>query len=135
MSFAARLPAGPCLPRYLQSYLYLQRREWFMPRLLRRYGDGFSLHVPPYADDLVVFAKREAIKHIFQSDPALLHAGEGNQILGFVMGEHSVLLLDETDHARIRGLLMPAFNGAALRGYRTMIAEIAEREITSWTAS
>ncbi|MCS3790019.1 cytochrome P450 [Tsukamurella ocularis] len=135
MAATSRLPAGPTLPRYVQSYLYLQQREWFMPRLLRKFGDGFSLHVPPYADDLVVFAGREPIKQIFQADPALLHAGEGNQILGFVMGEHSVLLVDEAEHTRIRGLLMPAFNGAALSGYRTMIGEIAEREVRSWSTS
>ena len=33
------------------------------------------------------------------------------------MGEHSLLLVDSAQHKRARKLLMPAFNGHALRGY------------------
>ncbi|WP_433726646.1 cytochrome P450 [Nocardia sp. CA-129566] len=125
-------PPGPRLPTYVQSVLYLKYREWFLPSLARSFGDVFSLRVPPYADDLVVFAAPNAIGEIFRAHPSKLHAGEGNQILGFVMGEHSVLLADEDAHRRVRGLLMPAFNGAALRGYRSMITELAHAEAASW---
>ncbi|MEQ0670872.1 cytochrome P450, partial [Mycobacterium tuberculosis] len=110
------LPPGPRLPRYLQSVLYLRFREWFLPAIHRKYGDVFSLRVPPYADNLVVYTRPEHIKEIFAADPRSLHAGEGNHILGFVMGEHSVLMTDEAEHARMRSLLMPAFTRAALRG-------------------
>jgi cytochrome P450 family 135 len=129
---AATLPPGPRLPKYVQSILYLRYRERFLPALRNRFGDVFGLQVPPYADDLVVFAAADAIGEIFRADPKLLHAGEGNQILGAVMGEHSVLLVDEDAHRRVRGLLMPAFNGAALRGYRAMIADIARAEVSAW---
>ncbi|MBL1102032.1 cytochrome P450 [Streptomyces sp. 205] len=112
--------------------LYLKYRERFLPALQRRHGDVFGLRVPPYADDLVVFAAPEAIGEIFRADPRRLHAGEGNQILGFVMGKHSVLLADEDAHRRIRDLLMPAFNGAALRGYRSLIADLARTEVMTW---
>jgi len=129
-----QVPSASRLPRLLQSVLYLKYRERFLPALRRRRGDVFALHVPPYANDLVVFAGPEAIGEIFRADPRVLHAGEGNQILGFVMGEHSVLLADEDAHRRVRGLLMPAFNGAALRGYRSLIADLARAEVTSWRA-
>lgn len=126
------LPPGPRLPRYLQSVLYLRFREWFLPAIHRKYGDVFSLRVPPYADNLVVYTRPEHIKEIFAADPRSLHAGEGNHILGFVMGEHSVLMTDEAEHARMRSLLMPAFTRAALRGYRDMIASVAREHITRW---
>ena len=126
------LPPGPRLPKYLQSMLYLRYREWFLPLLRKRFGDVFSLHVPPYADDLVVFSTPAAIGDIFRAGPRQLHAGEGNQILGAVLGEHSVLLVDEEAHRRVRGLLMPAFNGAALREYRAMITDQARTEVTAW---
>ncbi|BAY00262.1 putative cytochrome P450 135A1 [Mycobacteroides stephanolepidis] len=100
----------------------------------RKYGNVFSLQVPPYADNPVVYSRPEHIKEIFAADPKILHAGEGNQILGFVMGEHSVLMTDEGAHARMRSLLMPAFNGAALRGYRAMIAAVAAEHIGQWPA-
>lgn len=129
------LPPGPRLPRYVQSVLYLKFRERFLPAMRRKYGDVFSLQVPPYADNLVVYARPEHIKEIFAADPKVLHAGEGNQILSFAMGEHSVLITDEDEHARMRSLLMPAFTGAALRGYRAMIESVAAEHIGQWPAA
>lgn len=130
----AVLPPGPRLPRVVQSVLYLKFREWFLPAMHRRYGDVFSLHVPPYADNLVVYRRPEHVKEIFTADPATLHAGEGNKILAIVMGEHSVLTTDEAEHARIRSLLMPAFGRTALRGYRDMITAVAREHIARWSA-
>jgi cytochrome P450 len=128
----ATWPPGPRLPRYAQSVLYLKFRERFLPAMHCKYGDVFSLRVPPYADHLVVYTRPEHIKEIFAADPRSLHGGEGNQILGFVMGEHSVLITDEAEHARMRSLLMPAFTRAALRGYRDMIVSVAREHIARW---
>ncbi|MHA7652926.1 cytochrome P450 [Mycobacterium sp. ML4] len=125
-------PPGPRWPAAVQSVLFQRHRSWFLPAMARRYGDVFSLRVPPYADHLVVFHRPEHIKEIFAADPHDLHAGKGNQILGPVMGEHSVLLTDEAEHARARRLLMPAFNGASLRGYRSFVASLARAEIDRW---
>jgi cytochrome P450 family 135 len=125
-------PPGPRWPAAVQSVLFQRQRAWLLPTMARRYGDVFALRVPPYADNLVVFNRPEHIKEIFAADPADLHAGEGNQVLGPVMGEHSLLLVDEDEHARARRLLMPAFNGAALRGYRDLVAELAKAEVDRW---
>lgn len=128
-------PPGPRWPAAVQSVLFQRHRARFLPAMVRRYGDVFSLRVPPYADHLVVFNRPEHIKEIFAADPRDLHAGEGNQILGPVMGEHSVLLTDETEHARARRLLMPAFNGASLRGYRDLVASLARAEVDQWNTN
>jgi cytochrome P450 len=103
--------------------------------MARRYGDVFALRVPPYADNLVVFSRPEHIKEIFAADPVDLHAGEGNKVLGPVMGEHSVLMTDEAEHARARRLLMPAFNGASLRSYRDLVDGLAKAEVDRWNAA
>ncbi|MPY86027.1 MAG: cytochrome P450, partial [Actinophytocola sp.] len=55
-----------------------------------------------------------------------------NTILRPAMGEHSLLLVDEDDHQRTRRLLMPAFNGAALRGYAALVGELARAEVDRW---
>lgn len=125
-------PPGPRWPAAIQSVLFQRRRAWLLPTMARRYGDVFSLRVPPYADNVVVFNRPEHIREIFAADPADLHAGEGNQVLGPIMGEHSLLLTDEDEHSRARRLLMPAFNGAALRGYRDLVAELAKAEVGRW---
>src|SRR5665811_2297958 len=56
----------------------------------------------------------------------------GNSILRPVMGKHSVLLTDDDEHMRARKLLMPAFNGASLRGYRSLVEAIAKNEVDGW---
>jgi cytochrome P450 len=63
----------------------------------------------------------------------VFHAGKGNAILGPVMGEHSLLLVDSSQHKRARKLLMPAFNGHALRGYEDLVTGLAKTEVGGWT--
>jgi cytochrome P450 len=80
----------------------------------------------------VLFTRPEVTKEIFAADPEVFHAGKGNAILGPIMGEHSLLLQDAGEHHRARKLLMPAFLGHALRGYRGLVAEVAAAEVDTW---
>ncbi|WP_054814378.1 cytochrome P450 [Nocardia arizonensis] len=125
-------PPGPPLPAALQTVLYLRRRAIVLPVLRRRYGAVFSIRIPPFSDRAVVFSRPEHIKEIFAGDPRTMHAGEANNILRPLMGTHSVLLTDESEHARARRLLMPAFTGTALRDYRTLVSAIAAAEAERW---
>jgi cytochrome P450 family 135 len=69
---------------------------------------------------------------VFTGDPTVFHAGEGNQILLPVLGEHSVLLLDERPHLEQRKLLLPPFHGKRMQRYGDVMAEIAAAEIERW---
>src|SRR5205814_807617 len=62
----------------------------------------------------------------------VFHAGEGNQILLPILGEHSVLLLDERPHLEQRKLLLPPFHGERMQRYGDLMAEIAAAEIERW---
>jgi cytochrome P450 family 135 len=128
----AELPPGPRLPGILQSIGLLRFRHRFVPALQRRYGDVFSIKIMPEGRHLVVFNRPEHVKEIFAGDPEVFHAGKGNAILGPVMGEHSLLLVDSTQHKRARKLLMPAFNGHALRGYEDLVTGLAKTEVGRW---
>ena len=128
----ADLPRGPRLPGIVQSIGLLRFRHQFIPALHRRYGDVFSIRIMPEGRRLVVFNRPEHVKEIFAGDPEVFHAGKGNAILGPVMGEHSLLLVDSAQHKRARRLLMPAFNGHALRGYEDLVAGLAKTEVGSW---
>ena len=108
------LPPGPRWPAAIQSIALLPLRHRFVPWLRRRYGDVFTVRVLPRSRPLVIFSRPEHVKEIFAGDPAVFHAGKGNAILGPVMGEHSVLLVDGEQHKRARALLMPAFTAKAL---------------------
>jgi cytochrome P450 family 135 len=126
------LPPGPRWPSWAQSVALLRFRHRFVPRMWRRYGDVFTVRILPGGRPLVLFTRPEHAKEIFAGDPEVFHAGKGNGILGPIMGEHSLLLQDGREHRRARALLMPAFNGHALRGYRGLVDEVARDEVSRW---
>jgi cytochrome P450 len=126
------LPPGPRWPTLLQSIALVRFRHWFVPAMHKRYGDVFTVRIMPKGSALVLFTRPEETKEIFAGDPEVFHAGKGNAILGPIMGEHSLLLQDSAEHKRARKLLMPAFNGAALRGYQSVVTQLAKGEIAHW---
>ena len=131
---ATDLPPGPRMHTLLQSIGLLRFRHRFVPALHRRYGDVFTIRILPEGRHLVVFNRPEHVKEIFAGDPEVFHAGKGNAILGPVMGEHSLLLVDSSQHKRARKLLMPAFNGHALRGYEQLVTRLSRDEVSRWRA-
>ncbi len=126
------LPPGPRWPVWVQSVALLRFRHRFVPRMWRRYGDVFTVRILPGSRPLVLFTRPEHAKEIFAGDPDAFHAGKGNAILGPIMGEHSLLLQDGQEHKRARTLLMPAFNGRALRGYRRLVEEVTREQVGRW---
>jgi cytochrome P450 len=130
---AGDLPPGPQWPPLLQSIGLIRFRHRFVPAMHRRYGDVFTVRIMPRGTALVLFTRPEHTKEIFAGDPEIFHAGKGNAILGPIMGEHSLLLQDSTEHHRARKLLMPAFNGAALRRYEAVVTRLAGEEAARWT--
>ncbi|MGH3444239.1 MAG: cytochrome P450, partial [Nocardioidaceae bacterium] len=129
---SADLPPGPRWPALLQSIGLVRFRHRFVPAMHRRYGDVFAVRILPKGSALVLFTRPEHAKEIFAGDPEVFHAGKGNAILGPIMGEHSLLLQDSGEHRRARRLLMPAFNGAALRGYASVVSDVARRDVAGW---
>ncbi|MCW2842682.1 MAG: cytochrome [Nocardioides sp.] len=129
---ATGLPPGPGWPPLLQTAGLLRFRHRFHPYLHRKYGDVFTVRLVPSGRPLVFFTRPEHAKEIFAGDPEVFHAGKANAILGPIMGEHSLLLQDSSQHKRARKLLMPAFNGHALRDYESLVTELAREEVARW---
>jgi cytochrome P450 len=129
---AEGLPRGPRWPAVVQTVALLRFRHRFHPWLHKKYGDVYTVRLMPKGRPLVFFTRPEHAKEIFAGDPEVFHAGKGNAILGPVMGEHSLLLQDGAEHKRARKLLMPAFNGQALRSYQEMVTELARDEVAHW---
>ena len=127
-----QVPPGLRWPALAQTAGLLRFRHRFVPYLHRRFGDTFTVWLVPGGRPLVLFTRPEHTKGIFAGDPEVFQAGKGNAILGPIMGEHSLLLQDGGEHKRARKLLMPAFNGAALRGYADLVSELAKTEVATW---
>ena len=122
------LPPGSRLPPVLQTARWVVRPGAFMEECRDRYGPTFTIRLLPDGD-MVFLTEPETIKQVFTGSAELLHAGEGNRLLGPVLGEHSVLLLDEKPHLRQRKLMLPAFHGERMQAYQTIIEEVTEREL------
>ncbi|MFC7616733.1 cytochrome P450 [Actinokineospora soli] len=108
----------------MQTALFMRSRHKFAPRWKARYGPVFTMRLA-FGRTVVVVTRPEDIRAVFAGPADVFHAGEGNSILAPVMGENSLLILDEDAHTRSRKRLMPAFNGAALRGYTGMMRDLA----------
>jgi cytochrome P450 family 135 len=125
------LPPGPRMGRPLQTAIWSRKAQWLLEQSRARFGRMFTLKIA-YEGDWVVISDPELVKRVFTGDPRVFHAGEGNQILRPILGENSVLVLDEKKHLAQRKLLLPPFHGERMQAYGEKMAEIAAREIESW---
>jgi cytochrome P450 len=119
------------MPRPLQTAIWARQAQWFLTQSRRRFGPMFTLDIA-YEGRWTVVADPDLIKQVFTGDPKVFHAGEGNDILRPLLGEHSMLTLDEAPHMSQRKLLLPPLHGKRMEGYEATMREIAAREIESW---
>ena len=131
LRYVTTLPPGPGYPRPLSTLGWIFRPGPFMERCRERYGPAFTLRVA-HEGTWVFMSDPEAVKQVFTGDPNLLHAGEANIILSPLLGDNSVLLLDEPEHMTQRKLMLPPFHGERMQRYGELMNDIAEREIRSW---
>lgn len=127
------LPPGPNLPTWIQRLEWMFRPTQFMDACARRYGDAFTI---TFIDGLstVVVSHPDMVRDVFTGDPATFHAGESNVLLRPLVGENSVLLLDDQRHRAQRRLLMPPFHGERMEKYATAMREVATAEAATWPA-
>jgi cytochrome P450 len=125
------LPPAPRMKRPLQTLIWSRRAQWMLEQCRARLGPMFTLNIANEGTWVIV-TDPEDVKRVFTGDPRVFHAGEGNQVLKPVLGDNSVLVLDEGAHMSQRKLLLPPFHGARMQGYEEKMTEIAAREIESW---
>jgi cytochrome P450 len=125
------LPPGPRLPQWAQLVLFM--RYW--PRLVtacgRRYGKVFTLRVAT-VPQMVYLSDPEDIKKVFAGDPSVFHAGEANAMLSGLLGDSSVLVIDDDAHRARRRQMLPPFHRDAVARQTELMAEIAAANITTW---
>jgi cytochrome P450 len=97
----------------------------------RRYGDAVTMSTL-FDQGFVMVFDPELVKQVFRGPPDQLHAGEANALLGPIVGERSVLLLDGEQHLRHRRLLLPPFHGPRMRLYEDVVRRAADAEIERW---
>src|SRR5581483_7659698 len=125
------MPPGPPLPRLLQTAGFLFAGTRFLDACRRRYGSAVTFSTL-FDSRFVILFDPALVKEVFQGSGEQLHAGEANALLGPVLGERSVLLLDGSEHLRHRRLMLPPFHGQRMQAYAEVILDSADSEIDSW---
>jgi len=125
-----KLPDGPQTPQLLRTLKLVARPINYLETYAQQYGDTFKVGTPKLP--IVYFSNPQAIQEIFTADPELFDSGRGNRILRFLLGEHSLVLLDGDRHSRQRRLLMPPFHGDRLRAYSQLVCNITEQVTSQW---
>ena len=125
------LPPGPRLHPLLQTAGFMFGGTRFLEACRRRYGGAVFMRTV-FDDGFVMLFDPELVKQLFQGPHDQLHAGEANALLGPILGQRSVLLLDGAEHLRHRRLLLPPFHGERMRGWTDVMRESADLEIDSW---
>ena len=108
------LPPGPRMPRVLQTAIWSRQAQWMLAQGRSRFGPVFTLRIA-HEGNWVVVSDPELIKQVFTGDPRVFHAGEGNQILRPILGESSLLVLDEKQQ-RLGDLCSAHESGRASKG-------------------
>ncbi len=108
-------------------------RHWprFVSACRRRYGDVFTLRVAAMGT-MVYLADPADIKVVFAGDPTIFHAGEANSVLSALLGDSSVLVIDEDEHHERRRQMLPPFHRDAVARQTEIMAEIAAENIAGW---
>jgi cytochrome P450 family 135 len=125
------LPPGPPLPPSVQGLLMLRYWPRFVSACRRRYGDVFTVRVPAMGT-MVYLADPADIKVVFAGDPTIFHAGEANSVLSSLLGDSSVLVIDEDEHHERRRQMLPSFHRDAVARQTEIMTEIAAANIARW---
>lgn len=81
---------------------------------------------------MVYLSDPAAIKTVFAGNPSVFHAGEANSMLAGLLGDSSLLLIDDDVHRDRRRLMSPPFHRDAVARQAGPIAEIAAANIAGW---
>ena len=127
----SRLPPGPRLPRIVQTLGFMFGGRRYLEACRRRYGGAVTMGTV-FDSRFVMIFDPDLVKQVFQGSNDRLHAGEANALLGPLLGQRSVLVLDGEEHLRQRRLLLPPFHGQRMRAYERVMLDAADREIDSW---
>ena len=109
----------------------LGRAKHFVTACQRRYGSVFTLRIA-WIGTLVYLADPADIKTVFAGDPGVFHAGEANSILSGLLGDSSLLVIDEDVHRDRRRLMLAPFHRDSVARQAGLMAEIAAANIAGW---
>jgi cytochrome P450 family 135 len=127
------LPPGPRAPAAWQTVAWTVRPAVFLRRVHARFGDPVTIRTYWTDEPMVLFSHPDAVREVFRLDPAIAPAGQSWEFLRPFAGPHSILVLDGDEHLRERRLIQTPFHGERMSAFRPIVAELARRELDTWS--
>jgi cytochrome P450 len=127
------LPPGPRAPAAWQTVGWTMRPSAFLRRVHERFGDPATIRTLWTDEPMVLFSHPDAVREVFRLDPAIAPAGQSWEFLRPFAGPQSILVLDGEEHLRERRLIQTPFHGERMRGFAPTVAELARRELSTWS--
>jgi cytochrome P450 len=127
------LPPGPRAPAAWQTIAWMVRPGAFLRRVHQRFGDPATIRTYWTPEPMVLFSHPDAVREVFRLDPTIAPAGQSWEFLRPFAGPDSILLLDGDEHLRERRLMATPFHGQRMRSLAPLIAELARRELDTWS--
>ena len=122
-----KLPNGPKTPRLLQQIQWAADPISYMEAMAKSYGDIFTTSVFDSRPSILV-SNPQALKQMFaRENKDFSLPGKDKKRLNPLVGNQSLLLLEDESHLRQRKFLMPPFHGARMRTYGQLICDITEK--------
>src|SRR3954447_6717492 len=118
-------------PRTLQVLRFNQRQHSFVFRARRELGEVWRMRglIPGCP---TVTSHPDHVRSLFTAKPSQAPSRRGESPLLPIVGSASVLTAQGQRHLRQRKLLLPPFHGEAIARYADMIADVTERELSTW---
>jgi cytochrome P450 len=127
------LPPGPRAPAAWQTIAWTTRPAAFLRRAHDDFGDPVTIRTYWTDEPMVLFSHPDAVREIFRLDASIAPAGQSWEFLRPFAGPHSILVLDGEEHVRERRLIQTPFHGERMRGFGSTVAELARRELNTWS--
>lgn len=124
---------GPKTSHLIQELQWIADPVDYMNTCARKYGDIFGTRIGAGCRNLIFTSHPEAIQYILTHDTKELTApGSVNGILKPLVGDKSVILLEDKAHRRQRKLLMPPFHGERMFNYGQLICDLTRKVGDRW---
>ncbi|MEN8259552.1 MAG: cytochrome P450 [Pseudomonadota bacterium] len=126
------LPPGLDSPPWVQTLRFVARPLEFLDECHDKLGEIFTLKLAGLGN-WVLLSSPSDLKTLFTGPPETLHAGEANRrVFGAILGDSTVVTLDEGAHLQRRRLLSPPFHGEAIKQHVDAMTGIAGAAAESW---
>jgi len=125
MAQSISAPNALKLPKFLQRLWWVIDPIGYMEAAAKIHPDLFTAEVVGIGADLVFVSDPQAMQMMLTNDRKLYKAlGEPNRFLATLLGNYSIVMLDQERHKRRRQLLMPPFHGDRMKAYGTLITNL-----------